>query len=78
MHQSPARLHNIAAVAKYLWNLEKETGTKSSRGLILALLVNDCVISGKVFAFYFYETSSCVTAKQVQQDSPAAQVGWQG
>ena len=74
MHQSPARLQNIAAVVQYLWHLEKETGRKNSRGLILTLLVNYTVTLGKAFILPFYGCSTCVTTKWVPQDVPAAQV----
>lgn len=63
MHHSPARLQNIAAVVKCLWHLEKETGTKNSRDLILALLVNYSVTLGKAFTLPFYRSSACVTAQ---------------
>lgn len=77
-HQSPARLQNIAAIVKYLWHLEKDTGTKNSRGLIPALAVNYSVTLGKAFTLLSYGSSASVTVKRVPQHLPPAQVSWEG
>lgn len=85
MHQSAARLRNSAAVVQYLQCLEKETGTKNSGGLILALLVNYSVgitvpkvTLGKAFPSPFRGRSACATAERVPQALPAPEVSWQG
>lgn len=59
MHQSPARLQNIAATVKYLWHLEKHTGTKNSRGLIPALEVNYSDFGQSIYLAFLWEFSFC-------------------